>query len=142
MSGAEVKHCGEVVRVQGARVVVRMTVNSACGSCQARSVCGAGESADRIVEVETDRADEFNVGDEVEVALRSNSMGTRSVALAYVAPFFVLAASLAGLTAAGVGEGVAAAGALGGAAVYYVLLYALRDRIGKSIKFTITKITK
>ena len=89
MSGAEVKHCGEVVRVQGARVVVRMTVNSACGSCQARSVCGAGESADRIVEVETDRADEFNVGDEVEVALRSNSMGTRSVALAYVAPFFV-----------------------------------------------------
>ncbi len=134
MSGAEVKHCGEVVRVQGARVVVRMTVNSACGSCQARSVCGAGESADRIVEV--------NVGDEVEVALRSNSMGTRSVALAYVAPFFVLAASLAGLTAAGVGEGVAAAGALGGAAVYYVLLYALRDRIGKSIKFTITKITK
>ena len=87
MSGAEVKHCGEVVRVQGARVVVRMTVNSACGSCQARSVCGAGESADRIVEVETDRAAEFSVGDEVEVALRSNSMGTRSVALAYVAPF-------------------------------------------------------
>lgn len=142
MSGAEVKHCGEVVRVQGARVVVRMTVNGACGSCQARSVCGAGESAERIVEVETDRAAEFVVGDEVEVALRSNSMGTRSVALAYVAPFFVLAVSLAGLTAAGVGEGAAAAGALGGAAVYYALLYALRDRIGKSIKFTITKITK
>lgn len=142
MNSAEVKHCGEVVRVQGAVVVVRMTVNSACGSCQARAVCGAGESAEKIVEVITDKSDEFGAGDKVVVALRSSSMGTRSVALAYVAPFFVLAASLAGLTAAEVGEGVAAAGALGGVAVYYAALYLLRDRIGKSIKFTITKQTK
>ena len=141
MNSAEVKHCGEVVRVQDAKVIVRMTVNSACGACQARSVCGA-ESAEKIVEVETDMACEFHVGDRVEVALRNNSMGTRSVFLAYVAPFFVLAASLAGLTAAGVGEGAAATGALGGTAVYYAALYLVREKIGKSIKFTITKRTK
>lgn len=142
MGSAEVRHCGEVVRVQGNVVVVRMTVNSACGACRARGVCGVGESAEKTVEVETDMADEFHAGDEVMVALRSSSMGPRSVVLAYVAPFFVLAASLAGLTAAGVGEGAAAAGALGGAAVYYAVLYLLRDKIGKSIKFTITKQTK
>ncbi len=140
--GAEVRHCGEVIRVQGSKVSVRMTVNSACGSCHARGVCGVGESAEKIVEAETAAAGEFRVGDEVEVALGRNSMGVRSVVLAYVVPFFVLAVSLTALAAAGVGEGRAALGALAGVAGYYAVLYMLRDKIGKSIKFIITKQTK
>lgn len=140
--GAEIRHCGQVIRVQGSKVSVRMTVNSACGACHARGVCGVGESAEKIVEADTASAGDFRVGDEVEVALVRNSMGVRSVVLAYVVPFFVLAGLLAGSVAAGAGEGVAALSAMGGVAVYYLLLYVLRERIGKSIKFTITKQTK
>lgn len=140
--GTEIRHCGEVIRVQGSKVSVRMTVNSACSSCHARGVCGVGESAEKIVEAETAAACGFRVGDEVEVALGRNSMGVRSVVLAYVVPFFVLAVLLAALVAAGAGEGLAALAALAGVAVYYAVLYMLRDRIGKSIKFIITKQTK
>ena len=46
MSVANIKHCGEVVRVADDKVWVRMTVNSACSGCHARVVCGVDEACD------------------------------------------------------------------------------------------------
>ena len=105
-------------------------------------MCGAGESADKIVEVDTPSAAAYRAGEEVEVALQRKGMGAESVLLAYVAPFFVLMALLVALVAAGAGEGVAALSAIGGVLLYYGVLYLLRDKIRKEIKFTITKQTK
>ena len=87
---ATMKHCGEVVRIEGQSVFVRMTVNSACSGCHAKAVCGVSESTEKIVEVVTASASDFQIGESVEVALLENSMGTKSVVLAYVVPFFVL----------------------------------------------------
>lgn len=142
MDSAEIKHRGEVIRVEGTTVYVRMKVQSACSACHARSVCGVGESADKIVEVETSAAAAYRAGEEVEVALQRKGMGAESVILAYVAPFFVLMALLVTLVAAGVGEGTAALSAIGGVLLYYGVLYLLREKIRKEIKFTITKQTK
>ena len=119
-----------------------MKVESACSACHARRVCGVGESADKVVEVETPSAAEYRAGDEVEVALQRRGMGAESVVLAYVAPFFVLMVLLVALVSAGAGEGTAAAAAIGGVVLYYGVLYLLRDKIRKKIKFTITKLTK
>lgn len=140
MSGAgAIKHSGEVIRIEGSTVYVKMTVGSACGSCQARAVCGASELSEKVVEVVTPSAADYKVGDVVEVALLSRSMGVRSVVMAYVIPLIVLCAVLFGGIAAGLDEGVAALVALVGVAVYYVVLYLLRDKVGNSIKFIITK---
>ena len=70
MDSAEIKHRGEVIRTEGMTVYVRMKVESACSACHARRVCGVGESADKVVEVETPSAAEYRAGDEVEVALQ------------------------------------------------------------------------
>ena len=137
---ADVKHTGEVVRIDGDCVTVRMKVNSACGSCQAKAVCGAAESADKIVEVRT--AADFSVGESVEVALLSRSMGAKSVVLAYVVPFFVLTLMLVGSILMGASEGVAVLAALGGVAVYYLLLHLLNDKVKDTIKLIIIKQTK
>ena len=126
MSVANIKHCGEVVRVADNKVWVRMTVNSACSGCHARAVCGVDESKDRIV----------------EVALASRSVGAKSVLWAYVVPFFVLLVVLVGLTAFGASEGIAALSAIAGVGVYYVVLWRMNSRIEKTIKFIITKQTK
>lgn len=143
MSGAgAIKHSGEVIRIDGSTVYVKMVVGSACGSCQARAVCGASEMSEKIVEVETSSASEYEVGDIVQVALYSRSMGVRSVVLAYVIPIIILCAGLFGGIAAGMCEGLAAIAAIGGVAIYYAALYLLRDRVGKTIKFIITKQTK
>ena len=142
MSVANIKHCGEVVRVADDKVWVRMTVNSACSGCHARAVCGVDESKDKIVEVATSDAAAYSVGESVEVALESRSVGAKSVFLAYVGPFFVLLIVLVGLTAFGVSEGVAALSAIVGVGLYYVVLWLMNSKIEKTIKFIITKQTK
>ena len=142
MSLAEIKHCGEVVRTTADKVWVRMTVSSACSGCHARAVCGVDENKDKIVEVATSNASDYAVGEGVEVALARRSMGTMSVALAYVVPFFVLLVVLVALSAMGVSEGIAALSAIAGVGVYYVVLWRMNRRIEKTIKFIITKQTK
>lgn len=142
MSVANIKHCGEVVRVADDKVWVRMTVNSACSGCHARAVCGVDESKDKIVEVATSDAAAYSVGESVEVALESRSVGAKSVFLAYVVPFFVLLIVLVGLAVFGVSEGVAALSAIVGVGLYYVVLWLMNSKIEKTIKFIITKQTK
>ena len=139
---ASVKHCGEVIRIEGDCVFVRMTVNSACSACHAKGVCGASEQTDKIVEVETADAAMYEVGDSVEVALMQRDMGSKSVVLAYVVPFFVLTLALVGALLLGASEGMAVLTALVGVALWYVVLYLLRDKVKNRIKFIIIKQTK
>lgn len=139
---AAIKHIGEVMRIDGNTIFVRMTVNSACSACHAKGVCGVSESTEKIVEVESAAAADFNIGDSVEVALMSDSMGVRSVVLAYVMPFFVLALLLIGVLMAGFSEGAAVLAALCGVVLYYVVLHLLRDKVKNKIKFIIIKQTK
>lgn len=134
-----IKHSGEVVRIETTTVYVKLTVSSACSGCHAKSVCGVDESEEKIVEVEDVVASQYEVGDRVEVALQSGDMGTKAVVLTYIVPFFVLAVLLFGSVALGVSEGLAAIVSLVGVVGYYLVIYALRDRIKKKIKFIILK---
>ena len=137
-----VKHSGEVVRLGANTVYVKMMVNSACSGCHAKAVCGVDESEEKIVEVENVNVGDYNIGDKVEVALQSGSMGTKAVVLTYVVPFFVLTIMLIAALALGLSEGAAVLIALGGIAAYYMLLYAMRGKIKNTIKFIIIKQTK
>ena len=139
---SQIKHSGEVVRIERNAVYVRMTVNSACSGCHAKAVCGLDESEDKIVEVATAVASQYNVGECVEVALQSESMGTKAVVLTYVVPFFVLSLLLVAAVVGGLGEGVAVMAALAGVVAYYGVLYLLRDKIKNRIKFIIIRQTK
>ena len=139
---SQIKHSGEVVRIERNAVYVRMTVNSACSGCHAKAVCGLDESEDKIVEVATSLALEYNIGERVEVALQSESMGTKAVVLTYVVPFFVLSLLLVAAVVGGLGEGLAVVAALVGVVVYYGVLYLLRDKIKNRIKFIIIRQAK
>ena len=139
---AVIKHSGEVVRLGASTVFVKMTVNSACSGCHAKTVCGVDESEEKIVEVEGVIVSDYQVGEKVEVALQSNSMGTKAVVLTYVVPFFVLTILLVATLMIGLSEGVAVLAALAGVMVYYLVLYAMRNRIKNTIKFIIIKQTK
>ena len=136
---AEVKHTGEIVRKQGNTVYVKMTVNSACSECHARGVCGVDESKEKIVEVECASVEEYNIGEKVEVALQSGSMGAKSVVLAYVVPFFLLTVALVLALVLGASEGMAVMISLVCVAAYYLVLYFMQDRIKNNIKFKIIK---
>ena len=139
---SQIKHSGEVVRIERNAVYVRMTVNSACSGCHAKAVCGLDESEDKIVEVATSLALEYNIGESVEVALQSESMGTKAVVLTYVVPFFVLSLLLVAAVVGGLDEGLAVVAALAGVVAYYGVLYLLRDKIKNRIKFIIIRQAK
>lgn len=140
MSSAEaIKHSGEVIRIDADCVYVRMIVGSACGNCHARMVCGASEMQEKVVKVHSSEAEKYHIGEAVEVALQNRSMGVKSVVAAYVIPLFVLCGVLFGAVAAGLAEGLSALLALCGVALYYVVLYLLRAKMEKEIKFIIIK---
>lgn len=136
---SQIKHSGEVVRIERNVVYVKMTVNSACSGCHAKAVCGVGESEDKVVEVETSLASEYNIGESVEVALQSDTMGAKAVILTYVVPFFVLSLLLVAAVVGGLGEGPAVVVALAGVVAYYGVLYLMRDKIKNRIKFIIIR---
>ncbi len=138
---APIKHKGEVIRIEGKRIDVKMTVESACASCRAKSVCGMDESQERVVSV-TDAAlsREVSVGEEVVVAI-TEEVGIKAVAYSYLLPLLVLTVVMVATTMMGLGEGIAALSSIGACAVYYVVLYLLRRRVEREIKFKIEKLT-
>ena len=133
-----IEHTGRVERIEGNTVFVAITSNSACGTCRARKACGVSESAEKIIEVETAAAADFEVGEEVTVAVRKRA-GLRAVVFAYTIPLAVLIAVLAAAKAAGAEDGAAALMSIAGVAVYYLLLWIFRARMAENIKFAIRK---
>lgn len=135
----EIWHSGTVDRVEGRKVVVRITSRSACGSCAARQACGLAEATEKLVEVWSDAAADFQAGDAVQVGVKKR-VGGKAVALAYVGALVVLLLALViSIEVLGLGEGVAVGVTLAAVALYYALLWLLRKRIDNTIQFSITK---
>lgn len=133
-----IEHEGRVQRVEGRSVFVAIVANSACAGCRARKACGVSESEEKIVEVVTADAAEYAAGEQVVVSVQRQA-GLRAVWFAYTVPLIVLIALLAGAKALGAGDGAAAGASIGGVAVYYLLLWALKDRIAQKVRFGVRK---
>jgi sigma-E factor negative regulatory protein RseC len=78
----------------------------------------------------------YGVGDEVQVVLKA-SMGFKAVWIAYFLPLVVLLAIALGLIALGVPELVSGLAGLGAVALYYLVVWLLRDRLRNEYVFTI-----
>ena len=100
------------------------------------ALCGMSEYTKKAVEIPTRAWDRFEPGQEVSVVLTA-SMGHKAVWLAYVAPLLVMVAVLLGLLAAGVGELASGLAAIGGVALYYFVLWLMRDSLRNEYVFTI-----
>ena len=98
--------------------------------------CGLSEYAEKAIEVPTSPSATYGVGDEVNVVLKA-TMGLKAVWLAYFLPLVVLLGVALGLIALGVGEVAAGLAGLGAVALYYGVLWLLRDRLRNEYIFTI-----
>ena len=68
MASGIIEHEGIVSRVEGDRVYVKITSQSACGTCKAREACGLAEAQEKIVEVTTPGAQQhYTAGESVTV---------------------------------------------------------------------------
>ena len=134
---AKIGHDGIVRKVAEKAIEVVIENQSACAGCHAKGACGMADVKQKVITAELPL---FPVapGDKVTVYASLNN-AVYSVVLAYVIPVLIIIAFICLLLHFGVGETVAAFGALGGIVVYFVLLYLNRKRIGGKIKFTLEK---
>ena len=135
-SYSEITHRGRIVSITPEFTTVEIVSESACAACHARGLCSLGDSKVKQVEVPTRGWDNYAVGQEVSVVLRA-TMGHKAVWLAYGVPLLVLVAALLGILSAGGSELVAGLGAIGAVAVYYGVIWLLRDRLRKEYVFNI-----
>ena len=135
----QIEHKGRVLSIGEGVVRVAIEANEACGSCASRKACAMGQGTTREIVVYTDNAEQYSVGEVVNVMARQ-SAGVMAVVLCYVVPLVVLVIALALAVAVGVADGVAAIISLGVTAVYYFVLGLFHKRIAKKIVFSINKI--
>ncbi|MBQ8061560.1 MAG: SoxR reducing system RseC family protein [Bacteroidales bacterium] len=131
-----ISHKGRVVSVDQGKINVEIVSESACAACHAAGLCGMSESRKKIVEVPAPRGREFAVGQEVEVCLAPKT-GLKAVLLSYVLPVMILLFLILSLPLIGLGELAGGLVAIGGVAVYYLILYFCKGRLAEGYEFFI-----
>lgn len=133
-----VNHKGTIIEITQDLIRVEIINKSMCAACHAKGFCSAGDSKDKVIDVPYFNNGEYAVGDVVEVVMK-RSMGFKAVWISYVIPLIILLIFLLTLQSFGVSElavGLVSALAV---ALYYVVVYLLRDRISTEFVFTIVR---
>ncbi|MBQ9878389.1 MAG: SoxR reducing system RseC family protein [Bacteroidales bacterium] len=135
---AEISHPGKVLQITPTQVLVQIEARSACASCHASALCGMSESEQKIVSVPASLRDDYLPGQEVDVVLKA-SMGHKAVWLAYCIPLVVLLAVMFTALKTGASELAAAGLGICATAIYYFVIWLLRDRLRNEYNFIIRK---
>lgn len=135
-SNSDISHEGRIVEITPEYTRVMIVSKAACASCHAKGLCGLGEIKDKYVEVPTRGWDNYKVGDDVVVTLKA-SMGHKAVWLAYVAPLAIMMAVILVLVQTGHSELTAGLCSIAGIAVWYFIIWLLRDKLRNEYNFNI-----
>ncbi len=127
-------HDGTVTEVSDGLVKVHIHVLSACSSCKAHAHCTFVDSAEKIVEVQTDDWKLYSPGQRVVVSV-GESLGLQAVLLAYFLPALLLVGALLLAIRLTGSEGIAAIVTLAVIVVYFLVLYYFRDRLQRKFTF-------
>ena len=136
MEKGTVSHKGKVVGMDPQWTTVQFTAQPACSACHAAGLCGMSGMQEKVVQVASDPYATYGISDEVEIVFKA-SMGFKAVWIAYMIPLLVLLAVFFGVSALGAGELASGLAGLGALAVYYTVVWLLRDRLRDEYVFTI-----
>ena len=136
MSKNEVSHEGTILEITPEYTTVEIVAQSACAACHARGLCGVADEKRKIIMVPTDPYASYKVGDSVLVMLKK-SMGMKAVWISYVIPLFILMILILSLSSVTVHEVYAGLAAIGGVALYYLVIYLFRDKLANDFVFYI-----
>mgnify|MGYP002580026133 FL=1 len=131
----EIYHDGKIIEITPEFTSVEIISSSACSQCHAKGLCGFSEEESKVVMVPTSPYTERKVGDTVTLALKQ-TMGLKAVWISYVIPLIlmILVLSLSSVIDNEVWTGLAA---IGGVALYYLVIWLLRDKLKNEFVFYI-----
>ena len=128
-----IEHQGVIISIDGKVAHVKIEQTSACASCHVKSVCGASEKSEKIVDANIIDAS-LKVGDQVTV-IGQKSLGIQAILLAYVLPFIVIVSMLFIVNIFTSNELVIGTCALASLIPYFAILRLMRNKIQAKFQF-------
>lgn len=131
-----ISHEGIVTKITDDELEIKILAQSACAACHAKSACGMGEQAEKILTVPKPKDQEFSLNQKVNVKM-AIGQGNKAAVLAYLLPVILLLAVLFVCLGLGLSEGLSALIAFIALVPYYMILYLRRDKLKKQFEYTI-----
>lgn len=128
-----IEHQGIIISIDGKVAHVKIEQTSACASCHVKSVCGASEKSEKIVDANLMDAS-LKIGDQVTV-IGQKSLGIQAILLAYVLPFIVIVSMLFIVNIFTTNELVIGTCALASLIPYFAILRLMRNKIQAKFQF-------
>ena len=131
-----ISHEGVVTKITDDELEIKILAQSACAACHAKSACGMGEQAEKILTVPRPKGRDFALNQKVNVRM-AIGQGNKAAVLAYLIPIVLLLAVLFVCLGLGMNEGLAALVSIIALVPYYIVLYLRRDKLKKKFDYTI-----
>jgi sigma-E factor negative regulatory protein RseC len=131
-----ISHEGIVTKITDDELEIKILAQSACAACHAKSACGMGEQAEKILTVPRPKDKDFTLNQKVNVKM-AIGQGNKAAVLAYLIPILVLLAVLFVCLGLGVSEGLSALISIVALVPYYIILYLKRDKLKKQFLYII-----
>ena len=131
-----ISHEGIVTKITDDKLEIKILAQSACAACHAKSACGIGEQAEKILTVPRPKDKDFTLNQKVNVRM-AIGQGNKAAVLAYLIPILLLLAVLFACLGLGVNEGLAALISIVALVPYYIILYLKRDKLKKQFSYII-----
>ena len=132
----EIAHEGRIVEINPEFTTVEILSSSACASCHAKGLCGMSEEEKKLIMVPTDPYTVYEEGAIVDV-MTKKSMGLKAVWISYVIPLLILLILILSLSPVIGNEAYTGLAAIGGVALYYFIIWLIRDRLENEFVFYI-----
>ena len=136
MKEKEILHEGRIIEITPEFTSVEIISSSACSQCHAKGLCGFSEEKSKVVMVPTSPYREHAVGDSVTLALKQ-TMGLKAVWISYVVPLIILMILILSLSSVIGSEIWTGLASIGGVALYYLVIWMMRDRLRNEFVFYI-----
>ena len=131
-----ITHEGIVTKITDDELEIKILAQSACAACHAKSACGMGEQAEKILTVPRPKGRDFALNQKVNVRM-AIGQGNKAAVLAYLIPIVLLLAVLFVCLGLGMNEGLAALVSIIALVPYYIVLYLKRDQLKKRFEYSI-----
>jgi sigma-E factor negative regulatory protein RseC len=136
MTNETISHEGIVTKITDDELEIKILAQSACAACHAKSACGMGEQAEKILTVPRPKDKEFSINQKVNVKM-AIGQGNKAAILAYLIPIILLLAVLFVCLGLGLNEGLAALLGIVALVPYYILLYLKRDKLKQKFEYNV-----
>ena len=131
-----ISHEGVVTKITDDELEIKIVSQSACAACHAKSACGMGEQAEKILTVPRPKDQDFSLMQKVNVTM-AIGQGNKAAVLAYLIPIVLLLAVLFICLGVGLNEGLSALISIVVLIPYYTILYLQRDKLRKRFEYRI-----